>query len=65
LLKDLVNLILAREEAVGSKESRWMMLLTVMCAAVYAALPQIMRLASPALLASNAIQPAFVFWIIS
>jgi hypothetical protein len=62
LLKDLVNLILAREEAVGSKESRWMMLLTVVCAGVYAALPQIMRLASPTLFAT--ISQPVSFWII-
>jgi hypothetical protein len=64
LLKDLVNLILARQEAAAiSNESRWMMLLTIVCAAVYAMLPQIMRLASPQFFAVSP-QPVS-FWIVS
>ena len=62
LLKDLVNLILARQDHLKGRERRWLALLSLACAGTYAFLPQLMRLASRTVYASA--QPAS-FWIVS
>ena len=63
LLKDLVNLILARQEGAGASESRWMLLLTLALSCLYAVLPQLMRLGYPAAYARGAATPAF--WVVT
>jgi hypothetical protein len=62
-LKDLVNLILTRQEHLKTKESRWPGIFSFGCAALYACLPQIMRLSSFKMYYSVG-QP-FSFWFVT